>query len=61
MKSARELHGRRWIAYAAVLRLHTRPSFRGPLFARLIYAGFDAVLFCNFGVAIWIGGPHSSK
>lgn len=50
-----------WIWYAAVLHLHTRPSFRGPLFAWLNIGGFGAVLFCYFGVNIWISGLHSYK
>lgn len=50
-----------WIWYAAILHLHTRPSFRGPLFAWLTITGFGVVLFCYFGVNIWISGLHSYK
>jgi cytochrome c-type biogenesis protein CcsB len=50
-----------WIWYAAYLHLHTRPSFRGPRLAWMAIAGFGAVLFCYFGVNIWISGLHSYK
>jgi len=50
-----------WIWYAAYLHLHTRPSFRGPRLAWMGIAGFGVVLFCYFGVNIWISGLHSYK
>jgi cytochrome c-type biogenesis protein CcsB len=50
-----------WIWYAAYLHLHTRPSFRGPLLAWMCIVGFGVVLFCYFGVNIWISGLHSYK
>jgi cytochrome c-type biogenesis protein CcsB len=50
-----------WIWYAAYLHLHTRPSFRGPRLAWMSIAGFGVVLFCYFGVNIWISGLHSYK
>ncbi len=50
-----------WIWYAAYLHLHTRPSFRGPRLAWMSIAGFAVVLFCYFGVNIWISGLHSYK
>jgi len=50
-----------WIWYAAYLHLHTRPSFRGPRLAWMSIIGFGAVLFCYFGVNIWISGLHSYK
>jgi len=50
-----------WIWYAAYLHLHTRPSFRGPILAWMCIAGFGVVLFCYFGVNIWISGLHSYK
>jgi len=50
-----------WIWYAAYLHLHTRPSFRGTRLAWMSIAGFGVVLFCYFGVNIWISGLHSYK
>jgi cytochrome c-type biogenesis protein CcsB len=50
-----------WIWYAAYLHLHTRPSFRGPRLAWMSILGFGVVLFCYFGVNIWISGLHSYK
>ena len=50
-----------WIWYAAYLHLHTRPSFRGPRLAWMAIIGFGVVLFCYFGVNIWISGLHSYK
>jgi cytochrome c-type biogenesis protein CcsB len=50
-----------WIWYAAYLHLHTRPSFRGPRLAWMAIVGFGVVLFCYFGVNIWISGMHSYK
>lgn len=50
-----------WIWYAAYLHLHTRPSFRGMPLAWMSIAGFGVVLFCYFGVNIWISGLHSYK
>jgi cytochrome c-type biogenesis protein CcsB len=50
-----------WAIYAAYLHLHTRPSWRGKKAAWLSIAGFVCVLFCYFGVNIWISGLHSYK
>jgi len=50
-----------WIIYAAYLHLHTRPSMRGPVTAWLSVIGFLSILFCYFGVNIWISGLHSYK
>jgi cytochrome c-type biogenesis protein CcsB len=50
-----------WIWYAAYLHLHTRPSFRGNFLAWMAIIGFGVVLFCYFGVNIWISGLHSYK
>jgi len=50
-----------WIWYAAYLHLHTRPSFRGTRLAWMSITGFGVVLFCYFGVNIWISGLHSYK
>jgi len=50
-----------WIWYAAYLHLHTRPSFRGTRLAWMSIAGFGVVLFCYFGVNIWMSGLHSYK
>lgn len=50
-----------WMVYAAYLHLHTRPSMRGATSAWLSIAGFLSILFCYFGVNIWISGLHSYK
>jgi cytochrome c-type biogenesis protein CcsB len=50
-----------WIVYAAYLHLHTRPSWRGVRTAWVSIVGFLSILFCYFGVNIWISGMHSYK
>jgi len=50
-----------WIIYAAYLHMHTRPSWRGVRTAWLSIIGFLSILFCYFGVNIWISGMHSYK
>lgn len=50
-----------WLIYASYLHLHTRPSMRGPFTAWWSIAGFLSILFCYFGVNIWISGLHSYK
>ena len=49
-----------WIIYAAYLHLHTRPSWRGTRTAWVSIAGFLSILFCYFGVNIWLGGNGMS-
>lgn len=50
-----------WLIYASYLHLHTRPSMRGTVSAWLAIVGFISILFCYFGVNIWISGLHSYK
>ncbi|MDQ2816841.1 MAG: c-type cytochrome biogenesis protein CcsB [Candidatus Eremiobacteraeota bacterium] len=50
-----------WAVYAAYLHLHTRPAWRGPKAAWVCIAGFLSILFCYFGVNIYISGLHSYK
>ena len=50
-----------WLIYASYLHLHTRPSWRGVRAAWWSIAGFVSILFCYFGVNIWISGLHSYK
>lgn len=50
-----------WMVYAAYLHLHTRPSLRGAASAWISIIGFLTILFCYFGVNIWISGLHSYK
>jgi cytochrome c-type biogenesis protein CcsB len=50
-----------WLIYASYLHLHTRPSWRGVRAAWWSIAGFISILFCYFGVNIWISGLHSYK
>ncbi len=50
-----------WLIYASYLHLHTRPSWRGVRAAWWSIAGFISILFCYFGVNIWISGMHSYK
>jgi cytochrome c-type biogenesis protein CcsB len=50
-----------WLIYASYLHLHTRPSMRGTFTAWWSIVGFASILFCYFGVNIWISGLHSYK
>lgn len=48
-----------WIVYAIYMHLHTRSAFRGPRSAWISAIGFLSIMFCYFGVNIWISGLHS--
>ncbi len=50
-----------WLVYAAYLHMHTRPSWQGFNSAVTSIVGFATILFCYFGVNIWISGLHSYK
>jgi len=50
-----------WILYLAYMHLHTRNSWRGLRTNLLSVLGFVSILFCYFGVNIWISGLHSYK
>jgi len=48
-----------WIIYAAYLHLHTRPSMRGEASAWVSIVAFLSIMFCYFGINIWISGLNS--
>ncbi|MFN2448201.1 MAG: c-type cytochrome biogenesis protein CcsB [Candidatus Baltobacteraceae bacterium] len=50
-----------WIVYAIYMHLHTRKEFRGVNSAWIAAAGFLSIMFCYFGVNLWISGLHSYK
>jgi len=50
-----------WIIYLAYMHLHTRGSWRGLRTNWVSVIGFLSILFCYFGVNIWISGLHSYK
>jgi cytochrome c-type biogenesis protein CcsB len=50
-----------WIIYAIYMHLHTRNSWRGVRSAWVSAIGFLSIMFCYFGVNIWISGLHSYK
>jgi len=50
-----------WIVYAAYMHLHTRNQWRGMRSAWISVVGFASIMFCYFGVNIWIAGLHSYK
>jgi cytochrome c-type biogenesis protein CcsB len=50
-----------WIVYAIYMHLHTRNSWRGARSAWVSVFGFLSIMFCYFGVNIWISGMHSYK
>ncbi|MBV8489613.1 MAG: c-type cytochrome biogenesis protein CcsB [Candidatus Eremiobacteraeota bacterium] len=50
-----------WIVYLAYMHLHTRHAWRGLRTNWVSVAGFLSVMFCYFGVNIWISGLHSYK
>jgi cytochrome c-type biogenesis protein CcsB len=50
-----------WIVYLAYMHLHTRHAWRGLRTNWVSVAGFLSILFCYFGVNIWISGLHSYK
>lgn len=48
-----------WIVYAIYMHLHTRNDFRGLRCAWVSAGGFLTIMFCYFGVNLWISGLHS--
>ena len=50
-----------WIIYAIYMHLHTRNSWRGVRSTWVSTIGFLSIMFCYFGVNIWISGLHSYK
>jgi cytochrome c-type biogenesis protein CcsB len=50
-----------WIVYAIYMHLHTRNAWRGMRTAWVSVIGFLSIMFCYFGVNIWISGLHSYK
>lgn len=48
-----------WIVYAIYMHLHTRREWRGMRTAWIAAAGFLTIMFCYFGVNLWISGLHS--
>jgi cytochrome c-type biogenesis protein CcsB len=50
-----------WIVYAIYMHLHTRNAWRGMRTAWVSVLGFLSIMFCYFGVNIWISGLHSYK
>lgn len=50
-----------WIVYLAYMHLHTRHAWRGLRTNWVSVVGFLSILFCYFGVNIWISGLHSYK
>jgi cytochrome c-type biogenesis protein CcsB len=50
-----------WIVYLAYMHLHTRNAWRGLRTNWVSVIGFLSILFCYFGVNIWISGLHSYK
>jgi cytochrome c-type biogenesis protein CcsB len=50
-----------WIVYLAYMHLHTRHGWRGLRTNWVSVLGFLSILFCYFGVNIWISGLHSYK
>ncbi|HZZ00131.1 MAG TPA: c-type cytochrome biogenesis protein CcsB [Candidatus Baltobacteraceae bacterium] len=50
-----------WIIYLAYMHLHTRHAWRGLRTNWVSVLGFISILFCYFGVNIWISGLHSYK
>lgn len=50
-----------WIIYAIYMHLHTRNAWRGVRSAWVSAIGFLSIMFCYFGVNIWISGLHSYK
>lgn len=50
-----------WIVYAIYMHLHTRNAWRGLRVALVSVFGFLSIMFCYFGVNIWISGLHSYK
>jgi cytochrome c-type biogenesis protein CcsB len=50
-----------WIVYLAYMHLHTRNNWRGLRTSWVSVVGFLTIMFCYFGVNIWISGLHSYK
>jgi cytochrome c-type biogenesis protein CcsB len=50
-----------WIVYAIYMHLHTRSAWRGVRSAWISALGFLSIMFCYFGVNLWISGLHSYK
>ncbi len=50
-----------WIVYAMYMHLHTRNAWRGVRSAWVSTLGFLTIMFCYFGVNIWISGLHSYR
>jgi len=50
-----------WIIYLAYMHLHTRHAWRGLRTNWVSVIGFLSIMFCYFGVNIWISGLHSYK
>ncbi len=50
-----------WIVYAIYMHLHTRNRWRGLRSAWVSVIGFISIMFCYFGVNLWISGLHSYK
>jgi cytochrome c-type biogenesis protein CcsB len=48
-----------WIVYAIYMHLHTRRDWRGVRTAWVSALGFLSIMFCYFGVNLWISGLHS--
>ncbi|HZZ63854.1 MAG TPA: c-type cytochrome biogenesis protein CcsB [Candidatus Baltobacteraceae bacterium] len=50
-----------WIVYAIYMHLHTRRDWRGLRSIWVSAVGFLSIMFCYFGVNLWISGLHSYK
>jgi cytochrome c-type biogenesis protein CcsB len=50
-----------WIVYAIYMHLHTRNAWRGLRTVWVSAVGFLTIMFCYFGVNLWISGLHSYK
>jgi cytochrome c-type biogenesis protein CcsB len=50
-----------WIVYAIYMHLHTRNAWRGLRSVWVSTIGFLTIMFCYFGVNLWISGLHSYK
>ncbi len=50
-----------WIVYAIYMHLHTRREWRGVRSVWVSAIGFLTIMFCYFGVNLWISGLHSYK
>ena len=50
-----------WIVYAIYMHLHTRNQWRGLRTTWVSAIGFLTIMFCYFGVNLWISGLHNYK